>query len=241
MARTLADYLDIAEHAAGGQVDASIDLEALVNDAGRYLVQMHEWAFLERPVALLATVQSQAYLTLPTDFDQLVAIGNTASFLDTSVHLLPADQFEQLKASQVSNQLDVYLALEWPTQTATTNAAGNPRLAIYPTPSSSQADRYWLNYKAGWIELTSTSAVANVPEGIEPLLIQLVRAHVRGEVMGMGPYDELEKIERSTMLKRLKESYGLVNPSAAPIEGGAVQIQSYTPDERQHDTISSLP
>lgn len=241
MARTLADYLDIAEHAAGGQVDASIDLTQIVNDAGRYLVQMHDWAFLERPQALLDTVADQAYLDLPSDFDRLIAVGNTVNNDQYAVKLLPADQFERARTSEVTDQLDIFLSLEWPTQAATTSNSPVPRLAIYPVPATSTSDRYWLNYRAGWTALSANASVANIPEPIEHLLIQLIRAMVRGEVSGQGAYDELNRIEASPALRRLKESYGLVNAEPAPMEGGAIQTLSTNRDWRRHSTITSMP
>lgn len=240
MARTLADYLDIAEHAAGGQVDASIDLTQLVNDAGRYLIQMHDWVFLDRPQTLLSTTQDQAYIDLPSDFDKLKGIGNTATNDYFPVKILPPDLFERVKADDVSDQLDTYFSLEWPDQTSTTAAQGVPRLAIYPVPSATEANRYWLHYLAGWVELSANTAVANIPVPMEHLLISLIRAYARGEAMSTGPHEELEKIERSTMLQRLKESYGMVNTEPAPMEGGAAQMVGTNNHWRRHTTITSL-
>lgn len=239
MARTLNDYLDIAEHTAGGQIDASIDLTQLVNDAGRYLVQMHDWAFLERPQATLNTVQDQAHLDLPSDFDKMLDVGTTADNDTEGVKVLPADQFERIKSSEITDLLDVYLSLEWPAQASTSVSAPGPRLAIYPTPSTSVTGKYWLNYRAGWIELTTGNAVANIPPAIEHLLIQIVRAFARGEATGEGHFDLVDKIESSVMLNRLKATYGLVNPASTEMEGGALQRLRSRHDGRQHTTITT--
>lgn len=235
MARTLADYLDIAEHAAGGQLDAAVLLPDLVNDAGRYLTEMHEWDYLERPVATLSTVQDQAYLTLPADFGKLIDIGNTADYDWNSVKLVPADIFQRIKATDIEDNLQTWLCLEWPTQTAVTANAGSPRLAIYPTPSASVADRYWVRYRAGWTTLSANTSVPNIPAAIEPLFVQVLRAMVRGEVSGEGPVKPLEDIERSAMLQRLKQSFGRVDPGIAPMEGGIGQQQNYVTPWRRHN------
>lgn len=240
MPRTLADYLDIAEHAAGGQVDAAVRLIDLINDAGRYLIHMHGWAFLERPRALLSLVADQDYVALPADFGQLVAIGNTSDYDWAATSLIPTDQLERLRSAEVYDATHTYLSLQWPTQTSTTANAGAPRLAVFPVPTENVADRLWLNYLAGWTTLSAMTAVPNLPAGVEPLLVTLVRAFARGETSGEGAAPLLEVIERSAMVRSLKASYGMTNPVTAPMTGGITQHQ-HRPNFRRHTTIGYDP
>ena len=118
--------------------------------------------------------------------------------------------------------------------------AGTPRLAIYPTPSASEVGRYWLSYLAVWVKLSSNTDVANIPEGVEHLLVSLIRAYVLGETSGQGPYEQLEQIERSTMVRHMKQSFGLVNPTPLPMRGGAAENLSHAHHSRRHSTITTL-
>lgn len=229
MARTFADYQDIAEHAAGGQIDASIDLAAMVNDAGRYLISLHPWAFLERPVAQLDVVADQDYVELPADFDKLIDVGDTDDYITNTTHLVPADRLERIRLNSIGGDHETYLALVWPTQASTAASPDRPRLAIYPTPVADVTGRFWLNYYAGWIKLTNPGDVANIPAGIEHLLVELVRAFARGEATGKGPSEAIEVIERSAMLKRLKQSYGTVNPAPVAMGNGILPPISSIP------------
>lgn len=219
----------MVEHAAGGSTPPTIDPTEIVNEAGRYLVAMHSWSFLNRPVADLNFVANQAYVSLPTDFGRLVHV-DAASTLDNHVTVTTLDVVQYLRASPVDDPFNYHVALEYATQSSATAAQAVPRLAIYPTPGSNATAALKLVYQAGWTELSANTSVANIPIEFDPLLVQLVRA------IAMGYLNEsdgersvvarIDAIEGSEMVRRLKSNDGMKQPSLGPMTGGIAQGSS---------------
>lgn len=240
MPKTLNQYIDEVERVFGGSVGGPLSAADMVNDAGRLLVGMYPWPWLHRPSASLNLVAGQAYLTLPADFEQIIGEPTAAQTYLNSVTLTTVDHLEKLRRGIVTSGLDYFGAIEYPTQATNAVNAVGARLAIYPTPSESAANAIYLNYRAGWVELSANNVVPNIPGLVEPLFTEIVRAVARAQSKNIGVMDELEAIERSSTLKRLKTHYGQAQPNLGRPRGGRVEnvydgIQSPV---RRHTTIT---
>lgn len=240
--RTLADYLDVAEQAAGNQLDDRIERD-LINDAGEYLFAMHQWPWARRDDYRIKLVAGQPWVDLPDDFQQWIS-ASAVDRLTHAVHATSLDHIDNLRGGiAVTGVTDWYVALEYPGQPNHTTNAQGARLAIYPEPTSDDSgSEIRLRYRAGWVPLTDMDQVANIPRGMEMLLIQLVRAFTHGymrEQAGKGSVaQQLEAIEQSAMVDRLKRRYGTDQTNYGELRGGIVR----KPGEPRHywrtDTIT---
>lgn len=314
---TLTQLLDHAHLILGEQHDPRLDPTEVVNEAGRYLVSMRPWKFLERPRVLLdltgplsltdatwsesartltlagafagysynagdrlqitggtgATAGDYAiasrvsddaitlatsigsgadgqsditgaiafpYVNLPADFGLLIDIESTNNHT-RQVTLTSLGHLETLRGDIVEATLDYFVALEFPTQTSASAAPPQARLSIYPPPASDAAGALSLVYRAGWVELSNPSQVANIPPQFDALLVELVRAfaQARGGISDKTLVDLLEPIERSALMDRLKRHDGAVQPRIGPLRHGCVRpMWGGHPVRRYHDTIT---
>ena len=226
MARTKAELLDVAEHAAGNQIDQRM-AEHLVDEAGHELCNAWPWAWLHRPETLLSLTKDQNYITLPSDFQKLIDVTSTENYLE-QVHTVELSRIHWLRGDDVGEAVvDHYVALEYPGQPDTTSNPAGARLAIYPTPTEDRTDRFRLEYRAGWPSLANMDDVANVPPDVAPLLTQFVRAYALGyvdEQRGRGSVAQrVEPIYSSTMFKRLAERYGGAQGNYGQLQHGIVK------------------
>jgi len=240
--RDLFFYLDAAEHAAGGSLDPRYDLIDVVNDAGRYLTRMHDWNWLERPRYEMQLVSGQQWGALPGDFAAIKSVDSTNNYL-RSARVTTVSHLDHLRGNIAAFTLDFYVAIEYPAQNASTENQPGPRLHIYPTPGSGLTDAaagtITMRYRAGWLAIKDEISVPNVPEDVEGLLIELVRAHGKAYAKGgTALHNDLEAIERSTMVQRLKEHYGRAQTNLGRLQGGIAKPP--TPGRQTvwlHDTI----
>lgn len=201
--------------------DVATTAGRIVNEAGRYLFDMHQWSWRNRASATIGYTQDQNYADLPSDFGELAAgglvengsvYGRTISVgLSTIRRLRESD-------SNTGNTGNRYYALEYPTQTAVTNAAPNARLALYPTPASTDASAAQLTYRAKWIELSSDTDVPNIQLRYESLLFRLVEAFaLEQEQEGRGAIDA---VHNSMIFRSLADADGSAQPILGPVVGG---------------------
>lgn len=218
---TYASLLDQAEHAAGAPLDPRLD--DVVNQAGRYMCAMNPWAFLERPPVELDFVANQNYVLLPDDFDQLVSLDVPVG-IQTSVILTSIARILNLRANTWTEPFNYYVALEYPAQESVDEPPPKARLAIFPTPGTTESGGLHLQYRAGWVDLVDMDDAANTPAKFDALLVQIVRAFALGysdERRGPGSVAQrLEPIESSTMVRRLKENDSLDQQNLGRMDGG---------------------
>jgi hypothetical protein len=181
MPKTAADYIADMKHALGGDPDSRLNLYAVLNEAIEYLFNCHAWKWRKRPPVNLSFTATQEYITLPADFGEIVSIEVKSNFMrnveQTSVsHIM----FMRSAINQNNPSLAVYVALSWPTQTTTTAAPANPRLEIYPTPATTEANVLSIQYRAGAIRIATdaSTTVPNIPPKLERALSLLCRAYV---------------------------------------------------------------
>lgn len=239
--KTLDIYLNHADQAVGSQLDARIQHD-LVNDAGSYLFDMHNWPWAIRDGQKLPLIEGQNYVELPADFQQMIKV-TAVDRLVREVYPVSLGTIDELRGTIAAEGVtDWYYAIEWPGQFNTGENAPTARLSLYPTPSSDTYAELRIRYRAGWVPLTKMDQAPNIPSDMEPLLIQLVRAFALGymdEQRGQGAVtNRLEPIEQSAMLARLKSRYGTVQGNMGYQRGGVTK----GPDEHgyyyRHDQIT---
>ena len=77
MVLTVQSCLDQIEHSLGGALSTQLDPIGIINEAGQYLVDMHDWIWLDRPPVSL-------------DFRAEIDITGTVAWNDNTHHLTPA-------------------------------------------------------------------------------------------------------------------------------------------------------
>lgn len=91
MSLALQTVLDDVEHALSGPLHSSLSATRIVNDAGQYLVSMHDWKWLERPAVEL-NLRGTITLSNATWTTATLTITKTAAFADYS--FLEGDRIE---------------------------------------------------------------------------------------------------------------------------------------------------
>lgn len=80
MALTVQSALAQIEHSLGGSLSSELDAIGLINEAGQYLVTMHDWMWLDRPAVSL-------------DFRAKIDLSGTVSWHDGQHHLTVTGAF----------------------------------------------------------------------------------------------------------------------------------------------------
>ena len=211
-----------ALHAIGGVLDARLSVTDLVNEAGERLVNMHPWNWLQREPTDLSLTADQKFVTLPTDFRDIVAI-HTNSSVNNAVYLTTMDDIITRRGSQISiTQTDYWAALAWPTQASTTSAPTNPRLELWPTPNAAVANAWSLVYRAQWVPLAAIQDVPNIPTWLNPLLIQFVRAVAMGYEDG-DVETRCAQVEQGSSAYSARSRDGTTQPTYGPPLGGHLE------------------
>ena len=182
---TLNDLRNQARHACGGSIDPRMDIDAICNEAGRFLFDLHSWMWRMRPPIGLDFVGGQPYVVLPADFGfgQVISL-DMAETISYRVEPVDLSQIAMLREQAFGDTTYAYrYAIAFPGQTSTKESAGLARLELYPTPASSQINAASLTYRAGWVPLLSGDSAANIPPSFDFLLKQLTRAYARSYVL----------------------------------------------------------
>lgn len=151
--------------------DTPAQLE-LLNFAGRHMVAAHPWKWLTS-VADLGTTASQNTLDLPSDFGSLLYVQYKSELVEqvevTSIPTL-------LNYERGPGTFDFYVAIVW----ATESNIKVPKLRVFPVPTTTDADRMQIYYRADWTEITADSGYITIPEFMHPLFREVVSACALG-------------------------------------------------------------
>ena len=196
----------------GGIPDPVLSTLQLVNMAGRHLVGMTSWRFLEGVEATLDTVAAQTYIALPANFSSMVSI--EAADGAERIEWTTREGMNALRTDQSASGGGglTYAVVE--TVAASGTTPPTPRLAIFP-PS---AATYRIVYRAGWADMTGDGD--HLPfqvQEIETLYILILQAHARA----------LQREEQGTLSMRLAEIQG------EPNRPGPVYRAALTADRRK--------
>jgi len=118
-----------------------------------------------------------------------------------------------------------------------------PRLDLWPTPGQDELDRLMVYYRAGWGEIESDGQLIPIPDWIESLYLQIVRAFARGyERESEAAVDQrLMLIAQGSLVAAAKLRDKEMMPNIGPMRGGAAQTTRRTYDHLWNFTGVSAP
>ena len=214
-AQTLVEYRNHVQHATGGgALSSQLAQDQIINEAGRYLVSMHHWKWLEMTPATLTFTISTAYVSMPADFKSLDAIWPDDA-INSSFELVTPREIARMREYEITATAAYYGTLVYPTQAAVTAHQTVPRLELYPTPSATTSGALHLWYTRGWTVIDDATDVPNFPPYLETLFTQIVRAFAKG----------YEEDDQGTLDDRL------VSIAGGPIFAAAVSQDGMTQNE----------
>jgi hypothetical protein len=226
MVFTVAQGVAHIRHALHGDPNEDLGGSLMIlNHAGLHLVNMCTWKFLERAPVTIGTVQDQAYVDLPSDFGEIIAIDSTEGLVST-IKLTTFQHLLEMRTNQVNlANFNYFGAIVWNADTSTEGGAPTVRVEIWPTPNVTDSDEFTLFYRAGWINLTEDTQYVEIPSYVEPLYIQLVRAHALGyeEEHNASMMQRLDAIYASTIYRNAMDQDQRVQNSYGPLMGGAAR------------------
>jgi len=222
MALTL---LNLKNHAQlEGDISSAFDITSVINDAGRYLLDMHAWNCAVAPPVTLNFLASRTYVELPADFGKPIEVVMTAG-LTSSFSFTSLANVLRMRSDSVTQAYQHYFgAVVFPNQAQPTDPPLPPRIELWPTPSSASSAVMTIAYRKRWKNLEQDTDEVNVDESLYSLLRRLVRIFAKAyDSEDTGTLEErLEAIEQSTFYLRLKENDGLRQPDYGPTTGGAI-------------------
>jgi hypothetical protein len=232
LARTLAEYRSELQHALGGAAPASqLAQDTIINDAGRHLVSMHPWKWLERTPGTLNFAQDTAYVSMPSDFKSLDTIVPDDE-IDATFTLTSFYEIARMRQFEITLTAAYYGALVWPGQASATALQTVPRLELYPTPSANATGALHIWYTRGWTVIDDATDAPNIPWFMESLLVQLVRAFAQGyEESDVGSLNQRladvtgTRDNPSPIFAAALSEDGMIQPDLDTIEGGWTDIQ----------------
>lgn len=176
MTLTASQAVESITHALAGV--PSVTALRLVNEAGRQLCNMHAWNFLKRDKVTLASVASQPYISLPADFGAIIGIELEGGIAQNWKRVDTATFLRIESGVWTQSGWGYYTVIENPVSTDGT--APEPRLALWPTPTTDNSTFAQLRYRATWTELADDNDTVQIPVFAETLFLQLCRAFGRG-------------------------------------------------------------
>lgn len=224
MSVTLLQLEEVAEQALGAKHDGRFDLTALVNEAGRYLVAMHPWAWRMRPAASVSLTGDVGYVALPSDF----GFGEVLEVVQSNgwMRLCPVALARlEVWRRQTSSSRPTHYAVAHPGQASSSAAPPNPRLELWPTPAEDEADALRVTYRAGWTALDDITDAANVPPTFETALRMAVRAVALERA---GDPRALGELPMSPVIETLRRADAGVQPQLGTMRGGHLETLGLT-------------
>jgi hypothetical protein len=194
----------------------------VVNDAGWWLLGVHEWNWLAREPVSLDITAGQPYILLPTDLvsatEGVFALQSASrTFRPTSRQTLG-----RLSGDGVSQDQSCYYgAIVWP-DTSLNSGSINPRIQLSEEPTETVLGAFTLVYRAGWKEVGSDGDHIVIPRWLERVFIEACVAHVgsaeqeaRGSLAERLAQVMLMIPGVSNLDSAIQDDYGPVTGSAA--------------------------
>ena len=112
--------------------------------------------------------------------------------------------------------------------TGTVSGPPLPRLDIWPEPSTSEAVGLRVYYRSGWERVTGDNVMLRLPEWLEALYLQVVRAFARGyeRESDAGADQRIASIAQGPLMAAAKLRDSEMVPNIGPIRGGALEQTS---------------
>lgn len=208
---------------AKSTLDTGNTANDVVNHALQYLASYKGWNW--RFAALsLDFVQSQSYVALPADFEELISVTGANNTFN-SVVVVSLDDINKLRQATSWTGTVTYVAVSETTQ-ASAGAAPIYRLEIFPTPAAALSGAIIGTYRKA-IPTIATTSVPNIPSAYHYALLTLCRAF--GKLFEMGDPGPEWQIAHDE-LDRLVIRDGVAQPTLGRMRGTA---------ERPSDWMSS--
>ena len=96
MALLVSDAIAHIRHTLASEDVPSIGAYRILNDAGQYMVNMHNWRWCEGVQATLSLAKDQDYAWLPDDFREIIALQPTNG-LNAGFRLTTQERLLQLR------------------------------------------------------------------------------------------------------------------------------------------------
>ncbi len=178
---------------------------------------------------------------LPSDFQELIAINATESLVN-SINMVSYDQLLWLRTNQVQiTNFNFYGAISH-ASAADGRGPQTPRLELWPSPQTADPSAFTMFYRAGWNSVTQDEQEISVPEWLEMLYVQFVRATARGleeeETDEKGMQGYIQQVVASPLFAAMVQRDGMVQDTYGPLRGGAVESGVTWFDWGLHNTIS---
>lgn len=194
-------------HTLGGDVSAETNIYDIINNAGDFMASMYPWRWLEDTTTLSGT-SGQEWIALPTGFIELInfaprGLDSRASTSEGRFYAVSAQEIydkREVAGDDVQNPTSAtwnsipsgafYFAIAY--YSASGTAVPEPRMELFPCPinsggSGSQHEaadcKVSIVYRRSWTQVSESSGTGSVfslPQWMEPLYLQCVRAFTRG-------------------------------------------------------------
>lgn len=240
MPQTVLELQRLIRHTLGGD-DPPSETPAIqiINEAGNHLINMRRWNFLDREATALNLTASQAWISLPSDFGEVIALHKASNINGDMIPVAP-HQLDVMRASPtLPPMFTIWWSVEWVGSSAQTPPA--PRIAIYPTPTANAIGAVILRYRATWTRLNADGDFAVIPEWCDTLLRQLVVAFARGYVEeDEGGLDErLALISNGSVFRACERRDTGVQINLGQMTGGAAAYTHSAGNWRKEIPVSA--
>lgn len=213
---TLPEVLDHIRQTLRSDLSSELQAIEVIDQAGEYLLNMAQWGWTYAPPVTLSLVADQEYIELPADFGEARSL-TSANTADTIYfQWVDAGRLAAMRGSAFTSEYGAYFGtVMYPS----VSGVPKPRLELYPTPSTSEADVFTLTYRKGWVTPSGDRGVFPIPKFMHTLFIQIVRAFARGyeEEDQASLQERLAEIEASTVFANALKRDGQVQPNLGPL------------------------
>lgn len=170
------------------------------------------------------TVNANRAAILPSDFGSgLKAIGAGSSVTMQCFEWASMEEITQLRTTGTLNPVGLYRGALWQADNIST-AGGSPcwRLELWPYPTAADPDLFLVTYRKKWSRPSIDAATLPIPEILEPLYLQLLRAVTRGyEEEDAGTVEDfVDRLRQSSLFADAITQDGLMQPSGGPLRWG---------------------
>lgn len=213
----------------GGSVSSELDQDDIINEVGQAFYGAERWNFRMRPPVTLGVIAGESYIDLPIDFGEPVSV-QMSNTLNYGVTLTSIHEIQNLRSTTVTVTSNYYwAAMVQPRQRSRTEAPPPPRLELWPTPGSTDADILTIVYRARWTPLYNTDDVADVPDFAHGAFLMFLRRYVGGlSERLLDPKGGLEvmidNLKKSTVWRDAVNADGLWQNNYGPIMNGAIEM-----------------
>lgn len=105
MTLLVSDAIAHIRHTLASEDVPSIGAYRILNDAGQYMVNMHNWSWCEGAQQTLSLTKDQDYVWLPEDFREIIAVQPTNG-LNAGFRLTTQERLLQLRSLAVANSFE---------------------------------------------------------------------------------------------------------------------------------------